>query len=145
MREIKFRGKRVDTGDWVYGVPIKVGTSNCVVICSCGNSIVNNNYATSQQSIEQVEIRKTEVYPETVGQYTGLKDKNTKEIYEGDMLSLKDETGRKGTVTVGFDDGGFIVFKGLAWRYIYDYDGEKNEMVVIGNIHDNPELLEERK
>ena len=69
-------------------------------------------------------------------QYTGIKDKNGKEIYEGDRLSMTDEVGKNGVVTVGFERGGFIIFAGLAWRYIGTYDELKNNIEVIGNIHD---------
>ena len=72
-------------------------------------------------------------------QYTGLKDKNDVDIYVGDIVRLKDKNGKIGNVIVGFEDGAFIVFKGMAYRNISFYNTD--ELEVIGNINENKEIL----
>ena len=124
-REIKFRGKRVDNGEWVYG----------------WLSQWSNEDYQIKQGFEDVCSTRT-VIPETVGQFTGLHDKNGKGIYEGDIVNLAHEDThplmRKKNLVVRFDekDACFIVGDSLALT---------NVLEIIGNIHDNTELLEERK
>lgn len=132
-REIKFRGKRFDNGEWKYGNLIIDDSGNCEIVD------YENNY----------EIR-YDVRGETIGQYTGLKDKNWKEIYEGDVL------GTDGKV-VGWVKGDV---RGYCYDVVYVNHpaGEKrwtlystvvddypNKIEVIGNIHDNPDLLLEKR
>jgi uncharacterized phage protein (TIGR01671 family) len=151
MREIEFRGKSKKSKQWVYGVPIKVGLSNCVVMCSSGNSLVNNLLTNPPQSIEWVEIRKNEVIPETVGQYTGLKDKNGIEIYEGDIIDIHQTVNGCNLFEIVWDKTrwnaryGVPMVKPRLYEYnfnnLLDVDAFEKEIEVVGNIHDNPELI----
>lgn len=133
-REIKFRGKIAGAyigndpqNKWFYGSLVKeLSTGKTYIL----------DVAHTDKGEARFNTLGLEVDPNTVGQFTGLLDKNGKEIYEGDKLSIIDAAKNKGVVTVGFEEGGFIVFKGLAWRNIGHYDVEKNEFEVIGNIHD---------
>ena len=130
MREILFRGKRLDNGEWVYGYYVHIGP------VSCQRTYIIPEYASA--------LYVNEVYPSTVGQYTGLNDKNGKRIFEGDIAKVlqgKD----KDIAYVGFENGAFMlypktgnIYERTLWEYWYnDWDVE-----VIGNITDNPELLE---
>ena len=125
MREILFRGKRLDNGEWVKGYYIKAT-----------HHWHNNGIHEDWIAVDTIQnggwcnVRgKYAVIPETVGQYTGLTDKNGKKIFEGDIVIHP-----SGTFVVKFLQGSFCF--GLNDLYPKHTRSE-----VIGNIHDNPELL----
>jgi hypothetical protein len=130
MREILFRGK-TEKGKWVYGDLLHP-------------DLFGNGYAIDDFSIPKDNC--FDVNPETIGQYTGLTDKNGKRIFEGDILEFNyvgENRGVNGIVNVVFKNGKF----GVIWGWHEDFiclDGFANTTIeVIGNIHDNPELLED--
>ena len=150
MREIKFCGKRKDNGEWIYGNLVILG--NKYFICEKDTSIINTYF----------EHCFKEVIPETVGQYTGLKDGTkweelTKEEQEKWLKSGKTKKEWNGK-EIFKDDiiedeyGNYLIVK---WNKIFgcwEFSGVKlsdygdtdfwfKKVKVIGNIHDNPELL----
>ena len=123
MREILFRGKRTDCWEWVEGDLIQAFRGN--QLSSCG-IMPKDPTAYCWR-----------VIPETVGQYTGLTDKNGVRIFEGDIIRFEDDIGY---VIYTDDDASFLVDSQN--RYIaMDYS---SEFEVIGDIHDNPRAFESR-
>ena len=138
MREILFRGKRVDNGEWVEGY-----------YCPC----VFGNFPAEPAIIDADELKRgkwapVKVIPETVGQYTGLKDKNGKEICEGDICKTYFESythswEEVGVVTEFCGAYGIESADGKHFRAFINESVYTRSHEVIGNIHDNPELLQE--
>jgi uncharacterized phage protein (TIGR01671 family) len=146
MREILFRGKRADNGEWVEGQLLffkaSVGTEAfALIVESCEWDNANEWFNLGKRA---------KAIPETVGQFTGMTDKNGKKIFEGDIVWFEDESPsnyeyhdctemRCGAIEYG--DNCFYITNRIAVE-MEDliYDG-KLDVEVIGNIHDNPELL----
>ncbi len=134
MREIKFRGKRLDNGEWEYGDLVAI-EHKCGLPCQCYAIIPD--IACSGELLWKL-LSDYEVDLATVGQYTGLKDKNGKDIYEGDILL--DESGTY--AVVGYSMGAFYVDFGEGFDLQYFAECIHEICEVVGNIHDDPELLE---
>ena len=132
MREIKFRGRRLDNGKWVTGDLLH--GKNGKVLINAGTKMFTT-YA--------------EVDPDTVGQFTGLYDKNGKEIYEGDIIlyggSIQHEVVfRHGAFGYLLYGGEFISYAGNT-NFTFNPLNRSKEHEVIGNIYDNPELTKAPK
>ena len=132
MREILFRGKRTDNGEWVEGYYYKAK------YCRTDDELCD--YITVPHPKEYNEPSSHYIVdPDTVGQYTGLTDKNGKKIFEGDIVK-RFWFGKMCVYQIDYDNGlaSFIGRAGMKFT-TFDYDSEEFE--VIGNIYDNPELL----
>ena len=130
MREILFRAKCIDNGEWVYGVPIKKALAGShdgyypKIIPECDGR---------HQTIYSTAIKE-----ETRGQYTGLTDKNGTKIFEGDIIRDAD-----GDVMIvkWLPEGATFVLEPKPYVSVHFYSTLPSEIEVIGNIHDNSELL----
>ena len=137
MRTIKFRGKRIDNGKWVYGDLFQPLGHYPIII------------NTEPDNKGKVANIRTGVQKETVGQFTGLTDKNGNEIYEGDILCWSDDKDRTFPMVVEYRHGAFgIVFTRNYFKSIADNPNftfnpldTDVDVEIIGNIHDNPELI----
>lgn len=122
MREILFRGKRKDNGKWAYGF---------YALFASNKGLKHGIYTGTENGY----VIPYEVDPETVGQFTGLTDKNGKKIFEGDIMQLCSAC----YPCLVYWDG-----KGWAWKQNgkrREIDLTREKMDTIGNIYDNPELL----
>ena len=132
MREILFRGKRKGNGEWVYG----------------NYAVTDNNE--KQHFIFQNKAFEFEVDPETVGQYTGIIDDNVKKIFEGAILSITNDDPDYDYITKVYLDCNTLCVDVQGQDYdctsigfaIGIWDDECDRLEVIGNIYDNPEMLE---
>lgn len=118
MRAIKFRGKRMNDNEWVYGYLGKDYSERCII----------SNYLNAPNEA-------WEVISETIGQFTGLLDKNGKEIYEGDIIEWMDSDFEIRRDIVKWMNGGLCACNS---QYTI---GSYSQIEMIGNIHDNPELI----
>lgn len=136
MREILFKAKRLDNGDWVEGDLIHYKSGETAILKT----------PFSMHGYEATEIaNRIRVDPKTVCQYTGLKDKNGKKIWENDVIKI-DKPSHIGVYVVKYVEGGFQ-YANLNENYSFCFDDTEYYMhpcdcEVIGNIFDNPELLE---
>jgi uncharacterized phage protein (TIGR01671 family) len=136
MREIKFRGKRVDNREWVYG---------CLIYDNAQTRIVTD---LTQYNSKYCDCKSVEVIPETVGQYLGIDDDYHKKLFEGDIakmfftkwitIEFKIEFGMLLLCSDELEDG---------FTFANDYiQNDRNyawlDCEIISSIHDNPELLE---
>ena len=127
MREILFRGKQTDNGEWIEGA----------------YSPFHLNFGEREEKPhiiiisddEDIDGLWCEVIPETVGQYTGLTDKNGKRIFEGDIVDYISSD------VIGNPKTGTIIVEDMTDYDTMIYLNHSDELQIIGNIHDNPEIF----
>lgn len=145
MRKILFKGKRTDNGEWVCGYYVlrkrpyfKNKGANLEHII-CDNLVIDD--FNDKQFVDTIPITYS-VDPETVGQYTGLTDTNGNKIFEGDIVvsDYIDYEDERGVIQWDSDIAKFII---TFSTFTIDFDNVYGrELEIVGNVYDNPELLE---
>ena len=152
MREILFKGKQVRNGEWIEGSLLIFNDGYCISQGSCGDldDLCDIDFGYGFMEVDR----------ETIGQYTGLKDKNEKRIFDGDIIKFTNNVDEIFHEEVGvcvFEsaDSGFCVQRMIKnpdnypvpttihTIYLISNDEHEASYEIIGNIHDNPELLED--
>ena len=142
MREILFKGKRKDNGNWAFG-GIWREEGVVFIVGKVRYYPDTRDWDTMEyyESHHHYVTSKIRIDPETIGQYTGLVDKNDNKIFEGDIVKTVE-----GSFKVVCEKGAFWLYDEMLLSndhldFLASYEAEAIE--VVGNIHDNPELLGE--
>ena len=146
MRDLIFRGQRCDNGEWVYGYLVKkhdplLGIAYSFILVQ----EMDHSCITGEPTILRSEMTWFKVDPKSVGEFTGLTDKNGTRIFEGDIVEFRTRTSSFKPLYVQYhkETAQFVASIRSGVRS-YPMDATW-EYEVIGNIHDNPELIGERK
>lgn len=130
-REIKFRGKRIDNGEWICGSLISDSKDSFRIVVTDGSA-----------TYDWYDVQR-----KTIGQFVGLLDKNGKEIYEEDILKCNDPNAKSPerlydicSVEMALEDCAFLL-KERDSRQMWRFDEQYDDLEIIGNVHDTPELL----
>ena len=150
MREILFRGKRMDNGEWVEAGSIARGTINddnwdYYIGASATSKNLVDNHGNVVASIAKTGCLWYKVDLDSIGEYTGLTDRDGKKIFEGDIVKVTDDDGEFSSSDCGY---GNVIFLDGIWYVDEDVNNglfNLNNVYyieTIGNIHDNPNFFE---
>lgn len=140
MREILFKAKRIDNGEWVEGGYAYVFDKDMFAHIL---GKITEKHCIVEESGNFVIVDKT-----TICQYTGLTDKNGKKIWENDVVFVTDDDGNSGQIDTGIGEIDFLeglwYINGRVQNSLYDIN-KCFQIEVIGNVFDNPEWIERKE
>lgn len=141
MREILFRAKTLDEGEWVYGYYGRKGVDEKTYKHYICKPVFNSNGTTYNGEFYFEDI---EVVPKTVCQYTGLTDKNGKKIFDGDIVKITNPYDKSISYYISFKSSSFVANQiGINFcTYLSEFYCGVYEIEIIGNKFENPELVE---
>jgi len=149
MRKYKFRGYSKRLKSWLYGSLVYANKKYYILPNSNDENIIKIKKYNRHLLVQAKEENRL-VAPESIGEYTGLKDKDGKEIYEGDIVGVVNQINKIDFKRiVRFDEGMFGIedefggFQPLFAYVIDDFDKGSHFCLKLGNIYENPELLEQ--
>lgn len=143
-RQIKFRGKRFDDGEWVVGDLLHIA-GGCLIYFGSDTDATDPDIENSSPvAVELLNDEVAVVDPDSVGRFTGLCDKNKKEIYEGDVILQQGYSGKK-PMLVRFEHGAFITGEHSGSSTATRPMLIQKRCEVLGNIYDNPELISKKQ
>lgn len=143
MREILFRGKRVDNGEWVEGFYVQVDNKAYISLpLDISGDGVITMFDEKQSKAHLYTLSPfLEVVPETVGQYTGLTDKNGNKIFEGDIVKVQGRSTLYCEVTYGKSSAMYWIGNDKLEYYAELGAINLRYLEIVGNVIDNPELV----
>ena len=131
QREIKFRGKHLTSGDWIYGYLSKYWNSNMDIV-----------FVIIKEADNRLSIATSQIDENTISQFTGLHDKNGKEVFDGDILANSHRDDDDNIYVCEYDNSQ------ASFVFTSPFDGESleqndyvSDLVIIGNRYENEELL----
>ena len=140
MKEVDFRGKELNTGDWIYGSYVED-----YIIDGNYSSYIRPNYGKTVEDMYTID-------PTTVGQFIGLYDSNSNKIFEGDIVKCTSCDGNSAIYVIQYEEEQLsYVFKTSITKHAYMYSlfdlqqyelGENITFEILGNIYDDIELIE---
>lgn len=140
MRQIKFRGQLIHSGEWVYGTYHYSADGKMHYILN--REMFLERFDQGEWALHEKEVH--QVIAKSVSEFTGLKDKNLKEIYEGDILRLSGNYEYPLRKVEFYKCCFWFMAIGIDWKFPINMVNEDHleSMIIIGNIHQNPELCQ---